>query len=263
MKKLLLILILALFYSCSNEPISSTSSQTKRIAALTTIASTKKGIGLSESRGFGNTQLDALGVSWYYSWGVDTQATSKTFFPMCFSLNTIPKLYTTPVLLGFNEPDNTSQSDITVSTALANWNTLVSKSTRLGSPATAVNPLTTGSWLTQFMSANPKVDFVCVHWYKGTDHVKFISDMKAIIALYKKPIWITEFAPQTVASATASPTKYSQAAVNTFIAKTVAWMETEPMVEKYAWHDAKSGTSAVFTSTGALTATGTTYKNSK
>lgn len=227
------------------------------------MTSTKKGIGLSESRGLGNTQLDALGVSWYYSWGVDTQATSKPFIPMCFSLNTISKLYTTPVLLGFNEPDNVNQSDISVDTALANWNTLVSKSTRIGSPATAGNPLATGSWLTQFMSTKPKVDFICVHWYKGVDSKKFISDMKAIITLYKKPIWITEYAPQTVASATASPNKFTQTQVDNFIKTTTAWMESEPMVERYAWHDSKVGTSAVFTSTGELTPTGLTYKNAK
>lgn len=225
--------------------------------------SVKKGFGLPESR-LGAVQLDSLGAAWYYNWGPTTAITStKTFVPMCFSLNTFPRLTTSSTLLGFNEPDNSSQSNIAVSAALTNWPTLVSRSTRLGSPASAGNPMTAGSWQEQFMTANPKVDFICVHWYKGVNSTLFINDMKAIINKWHKPIWITEFAPQTTSSSTSAPTKYTQAQVNTFISTVVRWMETEPMVEKYAWHDSKTGTSALFDINGKLTATGIAYRDAR
>jgi len=225
--------------------------------------SAKKGFGLPESR-LGAVQLDSLGASWYYNWGPTTGIrTTKLFVPMCFSLNTLSRLTTYSTLLGYNEPDNSSQSNIAVSDALANWPRLTTSSTRIGSPASAGNPMTSGSWLQQFMTPNPKVDFICVHWYKGTNSTLFINDMRAIINKWNKPIWITEFAPQTTSSSTSSPAKYTQAQVNTFITNVVRWMESEPMVERYAWHDSKTGTSALFDANGRLTATGIAYRDAR
>lgn len=260
--RLITFLMLSILVSCNKSDIQSSllqsNSSTERVPT-----SPKKGFGLPESR-LGAVHLDTLGASWYYNWGPTTAiSTTKPFIPMCFSLNTLPRLTQYGTLLGFNEPDNASQSNITVTNALVNWPVLVSKSTRIGSPATAGNPLTTGSWLQQFMSTNPKVDFICVHWYKGVNSTLFINDMTAIINKWRKPIWITEFAPQTTSSSTSSPNKYTQAQVNTFITTVVRWMESQPMVEKYAWHDSKTGTSALFTSTGQLTTTGIAYRDAR
>ena len=36
-------------------------------------------------------------------------------------------------------------------------------------------------------------------------------------------------------------------------------MESNPMVHRYAWHDPKTGTSAIFNTDGSLTATGQAY----
>jgi hypothetical protein len=261
MKKLVYLFLFVLeLVSCTKIEVAESTNESLQQRVSTSV---KKGVGLTEST-FGAVQLDSLGVSWYYSWGPTTGiTTTKTFVPMCFSLNTLPRLTTYTTLLGYNEPDNTSQSNISVSSALSNWPTLVSKSTKLGSPAMAGNPLTSGSWLQQFMVTNPKVDFICIHWYKGVNSTLFINDMKAIIAKWKKPIWITEFAPQTVSSSTSSPNKYTQAQVNAFITAVVKWMESEPMVEKYAWHNSKTGTSAIFTTSGQLTPTGIVYRDAK
>jgi hypothetical protein len=38
-------------------------------------------------------------------------------------------------------------------------------------------------------------------------------------------------------------------------------MESNPMIIKYAWHNSKTGTSAIFTTTGQLTPTGITYRD--
>jgi hypothetical protein len=135
---------------------------------------------------------------------------------------------------------------------------VVAKAAQVGSPAVAGNPVT-GDWLPNFMQAQPKVDFVTLHWYKGADARKFIKDVQALCEAYKKPVWVTEFAPQTAAQAKASPDKYSQEQVNQFIQQTVAWMHTSPCVERYAWHDAKAGTSALFDDKGHLSATGKAY----
>lgn len=114
-------------------------------------------------------------------------------------------------------------------------------------------------WLTAFLKANPKVDAIAVHWYKGADSARFIKDLEEIYARFKKPIWVTEFAPQTNADSAENPTKFTQAQVNTFIAETTAFMEKMPWVSRYAWHHSGVGTSALFTKDGQLTETGKAY----
>ena len=136
---------------------------------------------------------------------------------------------------------------------------MVGASTNLGSPSMAGNPVTSGSWLQQFMQSSPKVDFITVHWYKGVDTTKFYTDMTDIYNLFKKPIWVTELAPQTAAQSSANPTQYSQTQVDNFIKAVTTWMNNQSFIQRYAWHDSQAGTSAIFTSGGQLTATGQTY----
>lgn len=223
----------------------------------------KKGVGLAESEGWTGQQLQDLQVSWYYSWGVASDMkTHVPFVPMIFSIRKMNALPHAPVVLGFNEPDNAKQSNISVEDALAVWPQLAGQAKRLGSPAVAGHPVR-GDWLPTFMKANPKVDFVTMHWYKGADANKFIKDVQSLCDAYQKPVWVTEFAPQTAAQSKESPTKYSQAQVNQFIQETVRWMHANSCVERFAWHDAKTGTSALWDRKGNLTPTGKAYAEAR
>jgi hypothetical protein len=223
-------------------------------------ASGKKGIGLSESRGRNAHDLTALRVHWCYNWGVQTQITTAVpFVPMAFSPKRIAGIADgSRWVLGFNEPDNSMQSSLPVQAALGAWPALVSKAQFIGAPAMAKNPLKTGNWLSAFMDKAPHVDFITVHWYKGVKPQLFIDDIKAICEAYKKPVWVTEFAPQTAADSRAQPEKFAQAEVDTFILDTAQWIEGSACVQPYARHDSAVGTSALFAN-GGLTATGRTY----
>lgn len=230
-----------------------------------TLAQSKKGIGLTEKNGYGADQLQALNVSWYYNWGPVSQLQGHKlpeFIPMIFSKNSLSTKIHAPTLLGFNEPDNAKQSDMTVQEAISLWPQVTAKSERTGGPAMAGNPLS-GDWLPAFMRAGPKVDFVTVHWYKGVRADKFIRDIRDICDTYEKPVWVTEFAPQTAAEGRNNPGKYTQSEVNQFIQEAVAWMNASNCVERFAWHDAKSGTSALFDERGGLTETGKAYASAK
>ncbi|MEI7784148.1 MAG: glycosyl hydrolase [Betaproteobacteria bacterium] len=220
----------------------------------------KKGIGLAESTGLGMRELTALKVDWYYNWGASSSLPAASIFvPMAFSPKRVADLPSQArYVLGFNEPDNAQQSNVTPRLAFEAWGALGRKAEFLGSPALARNPLTPGNWLEQFLGLGGRVDFIAVHWYKGVDARKFIDDMQAICAAYGKPVWVTEFAPQTAAQARAEPQKFSQAQVDHFIRETSAWMTNSTCVHRYAWHDAKLGSSALFEG-GQLTATGRTY----
>jgi len=235
--------------------------QQKKIASTT---SNKKGIGLAEKKGLGNEALEQLNVSWYYNWGATSNIETKAeFVPMIFSINALGKVIKSKILLGFNEPDNEKQSALSVTDALNSWNVIVAKASTVGSPATAGNPLKEDSWLNQFLNKKPKVDFIAVHWYKGCNASKFITEMTQMINQYGLPIWITEFAPQTVSDSKKDPDKYSTEEVNEFMKAVMQWMENEAMVQRYAWHDSKTGTSAIFNDDGSLTATGKFYSDFK
>ncbi len=266
MKQLLLASAILVLFGCNKSSNYSDSITTNTKVGTKSnserVVSGKKGIRLDESGGFNNTQIALLNVSWYYNWGLTT-ATGSTvpFVPMEWGTGGLSRLGSYTYLLGFNEPDNASESNLTAAQALTYWPRLVAASTYLGSPAMAGNPVTTGSWLQQFLGSlpTPKVDFVTVHWYKGVDTATFYSDMININRMFNKPIWVTEFAPQTASSSLSNPTKYTQAQVNQFITAVTRWMNAQTFIQRYAWHDSKTGTSAIFTSTGALTATGETY----
>lgn len=223
-------------------------------------ADTKKGIGLAESQGLGDSQLQDLQVAWYYNWGPQSQIKTRVpFVPMAFSPASIAKLPSNvPIVLGFNEPDNAKQSDLRVSDAVAAWPSLQARAQSLGAPATAGNPLKKASWLDEFMRAAPKVDFITLHWYKGANAKQFIADVQALCDTYNRPVWVTEFAPQTAGDAREKPDRYTQEQVDAFMQTTIAWMENSSCVQRYAWHDAKLGTSKLFDGQ-ELSATGKTY----
>ena len=250
-----------LLYSCSTDVSTATggSGGSNTTGTNGTSVSSKKGIGLDETAGYNNTQLLALNVSWYYNWGLTTNANSTVqFVPMIFSSANMNNLNVCDTLLGFNEPDNVNQANMTVANALLAWPTVAGRSTIVGSPAVAGDPVN-GTWLPAFMQSASRVDFITVHWYKGTDTAQFYSDMINIYNTYKKPIWVTEFAAQTVSQATTSPNAYSQQQVLQFMIAVCAWMNNQTFIQKYAWHDSKTGTSALFQSSGQLTSLGTSY----
>lgn len=220
----------------------------------------KKGVGLAESKGLGDTQLKSLQVAWYYNWGPSSQIkTHIPFVPMAFRVKTIEKLPArSAYVLGFNEPDNEKQSDLSVAEALFAWPGLQSRAQAIGAPAMAGNPAKSSSWLYAFMRGQPKVDFVTLHWYKGANAKKFIDDVQALCETYKKPVWVTEFAPQTAGDARENPNRFSQAEVEAFIEESTQWMRKSDCVQRYAWHDAKVGTSSLFEGK-ELSATGKAY----
>lgn len=219
----------------------------------------KKGFGLPERKGMDAHHLDLLKVGWYYNWDDSTKLTTLVqFVPMTFSGRREPPKSKEEILLAFNEPDHPKQANLTPAAALEKWPALVAKSESIIAPALAGNPLTS-EWLTAFLKANPKVDAIAVHWYKGTDSARFIKDLEEIHARFQKPLWVTEFAPQTMADSAENSTKFTQAQVNTFIAETTAFMEKTPWVVRYAWHHSGIGTSALFTKDGQLSETGKAY----
>lgn len=174
-------------------------------------------------------------------------------------------------LLGFNEPDNANQANMTPTKAADLWPKLQQTGLVLGSPAVA-HP--TNGWLKSFMSLassrHLKVDFIALHFYASiTDTgaaARIKSQIQAVRAAYGKPIWVTELGiidTRTTNIGTAS-TNWVKAA-NQLRALTTM-LDSLSYVQRYAWvADQIADTqphlrwSALFTSGGTLTAVGRTY----
>ena len=149
-----------------------------------------------------------LKPAWNYTWAAQTprelQPSHIDFLPMIWgyygidglnkSLESIKDQNPT-LLLGFNEPDHTDQSNLPVDKVVKVWPRLESTGIPLVSPSCA-NPL--GPWMEEFMKEvaekNLRVDVIGVHDYGGGNPEQFKKMLQTVHHKYKRPILITEFA---------------------------------------------------------------------
>jgi len=237
----------------------------------TVVTSVRKGVGAWNFTGVSQALAES-GASWYYDWGATPGAISTpsgvSFVPMIWGASSVTSATLDQVkqegqvLLGFNEPDMTSQSDMTVRQALDLWPQLMATGMTLGSPAVADDAATPGGWLDQFMQGAKargyRVNFITVHWYGGDFSTgpavqQLESYLQAIYDAYHLPIWVTEFALTSFSgSEPVYPSQAQQAAFLTAATKMLAGLS---YVQRYAWFglpvSAGSGTTGLF-STGAV-----------
>jgi hypothetical protein len=203
------------------------------------------------------SDLPRLAVSWFYNWTLSPGTCSSTpFVPMVWghtgseqSASGIASELTTltgggyRIVLGFNEPDNGSQSNMSVATAVSLWPALTSApSVRVGSPATQANG-TGQAWMTSFMqqvnadaTGKLRVDFIAAHWYgwnagscdaKAAGLESYLKWLEAIPG--NRPIWLTEWGCLNQSNPTA-------AVVQAFFSGAIAMFAKHPRLERYAWY---------------------------
>lgn len=255
---------------------------------------TKKGICINEDMGVG-IDASSLNVGWYYNWGF-TAYNEKNFknrsfdnmdyVPMIWGQGTVKeaafenaKKNGYKYILGYNEPDLTNQSNMSIEKVINRWQDFCNSGLKVGSPATATAPCWSDKWFKPFMekiSANSSldVDFIAVHCYWGTDldstkgALQFLQAIDQTYALYHKPIWITEFAvgEQHMNLSMADPT----CAANTrnFLKIVLEGLNARSYVERYAWFSFDPEDNSKFTdsasglwyrNTGVLTELGKLY----
>ena len=213
-------------------------------------ASTKKGVGAWAFKPI-NDAIRDIQVSWYYTWEPKTKGFDKPanidFVPMIWGVKHVnPKDLAVakangPYLLGFNEPDYETQSNMTVEQALELWPQLMATGIILGSPATASNPVRRGGWLDRFMTGiaekGYRVDFIAVHWYGQNFSTAVAVNqlrkfLQTIYDKYRLPVWLTEYGLVNWRSPNVYPTWEQQAA---FASASVPMLETLPFLQRYAW----------------------------
>jgi Glycosyl hydrolase catalytic core len=144
-------------------------------------------------------------------------------------------------LLGFNEPDSQSQSDISPAQAAALWPSLEQTGLRLGSPAPSN---ATDGWLAQFMAIaraqHLRVDFIALHYYQDfTDPDAIAALRRQLVALhrqYGKPIWITEIGAIDLRTWGEPMLRTPTAALaQAYERQVFALLNALPFVQRYAW----------------------------
>ena len=214
--------------------------------------STRKGVSVWTFTGV-NKALTESGATWYYTWstshsGITTPA-GVQFVPMIWGEKSVTASALSqakangPNLLGFNEPDLSSQANMSVSQTLDLWPKLEATGMTLGSPSVAANADKPDSWLDQFMSGaksrDYRIDFITLHWYGGDFRTaNAVAQLKSYITAvynrYHKPIWLTEYALAQFGTGgfSALPSQSQEAA---FVTASTKMLDSLPYLKRYAW----------------------------
>lgn len=196
--------------------------------------SQKKGVGLTHS-----LCADRFGT-WGYDWSGNPPKCAIETVPMAWG--GLPGIISdSKWLMGFNEPDLASQSNMTPEYAASLWVDIetIYQDRKLVSPAPSdQHP----NWLAQFRSAYiaqngraPKLDALGVHCYLWTanDCINLVKQYEAQASVWGVPeIWVTEFSFMTQNQRTQEQAWQEDA-------KFIQWMESEPMIKRYAFFAAR------------------------
>jgi hypothetical protein len=165
-------------------------------------------------------------------------------------------------LLGFNEPDLVSQSNLSPGEAVRLWNQYMEPYAgqfKLVSPAVTNSHAPRGlAWLQEFVNQcnGCSIDAVASHWYSTGSATDFQDYYTAMHAQFGTPIWITEFAPSS----------RSIADQEAFYAEIVPWLDAQPWIQRYAafgdFTNVPNGVGGSFVrGDGSLTSLGQAYAN--
>jgi hypothetical protein len=277
-----LVLLLS-FSACKKDsnPSSANGGSKDSTTNTTSPGSGKKGADFSTNMAYGtwNGDIVALKAFWYYTWGTPLPSPSPQnceFVSMFWGAANVTTANIAAVkqlkaqgkakyVLGFNEPNRSDQSNMTVSQALAFWPQLESIGLPLGSPAA---DWPTRQWIYDFLDSciaeKKRVDFICVHMYVGTDDNGFVQTLQDLYNKYHLPIWITEFATADWNATTPSANAYPPDQVLAFMQRLLPKLEALSFVQRYSWFsgDPKGPqlwSSALIDASGNLTALGSWY----
>jgi len=277
-KYIIYVLTIALFSSCEKNVIGDFGNELPTNIPqdeITVIA--KKGAAFTNRTKAWSHKTSALGAHWMYSWGnvlADEIPENVEFVPMFWgkgsvtdeNIERIKQLANegkVKYVLGFNEPDGADQANMTVDEAIALWPRLEEIGVPLGSPApVGFN----NAWMAEFMqkaeAANLRIDFIAIHSYGGANVLNFINNLKTAHELYKRPLWVTEFAVADWNASSPENNRYSEAQVIEFMQDVTSAMNDIEWVHRYAWFDganAALATSSLFDNDANITTLGQVY----
>jgi hypothetical protein len=105
-----------------------------------------------------------------------------------------------------------------------------------------------------------------MHSYGGPGVDSFLKKIHKVHEMFKRPIWITEFAVADWEAKSPGENRHQPEKIADFVAKLLPQLEAMDIVERYAWfHGGVSGnalaTSKLFNPDGSLTTVGKAYRS--
>jgi len=224
----------------------------------------KRGIAFSETNGDDVGKAQNSQISWVYVWRSSPPAflqnSGLEFVPMQWGSSGVDQFQSivtglgAKTILGFNEPDKNTESNLSPDTAAAYWRQYIQplhdQGVRLGAPVVSAGTSGT-NWFISFLRAcaGCTFDFVPLHWY-GDDSQSFVEYVQEFHGQFDLPIWVTEWA-----STSSDPNAILQ-----FLKNTTSFLDSTSYVERYSWFSfARVGPTALLNSDGSLNALGQAY----
>ncbi|KAK5584409.1 hypothetical protein RB653_006020 [Dictyostelium firmibasis] len=183
-----------------------------------------------------------LKVGWYYNWDKKVTCNANVpgveFVPTIWGKGSLPignLPANTQWLIGFNEPNYRSQSNMSPKEAADLWPQLEATGKKLVAPGVADCGQQLGGdctystldWYKQFLGncSNCRIDAVSLHlYYCNADDM--MNKINNLYQLTKKPVWLTEFACN-------NPT--NQDSVVNFAKALLPRLENSTQVDRYSW----------------------------
>jgi hypothetical protein len=142
-------------------------------------------------------------------------------------------------IVAFNEPDLSSQSNMSPGDAAAAYKTYMmpfaGSGVKIGSPSVTNGGAPMGlTWLSDFLTActDCQVDFVTCHWYDSyTNIAYFKSHLQDAHTQTGLPVWLTEFG--TVDG--------DDDQISGFLSEVMAWMDEQDWIGRYSYFMASDG----------------------
>ncbi|KIO31303.1 glycoside hydrolase family 128 protein [Tulasnella calospora MUT 4182] len=241
---------------------------TAAVSLLPGAEAAKRGLAWPEDNR--NVFLPGGKVDWLYNWHMEKEAifsSIPSFYAMQWGSGNITSACTkfkksgSKYLLGFNEPDNAGQSNLSPETAASLWKRYIEPIKAANRKVKLISPAVTNAgapgglaWLDSFLAAchGCHIDGIAIHWYGGwiDDFKAFINDAKK----YNKPLYLTEFGLAWDQYATVD--SFLQ-----FLPLALSYLDSEPAVVKYAYFGAFYSNTAkdMLNANGQLTQVGKLY----
>eukprot|EP00753_Platysulcus_tardus_P017719 PLAT6468.1.p1 GENE.PLAT6468.1~~PLAT6468.1.p1 ORF type:complete len:401 (+),score=-6.10 PLAT6468.1:124-1203(+) len=234
----------------NNQP-ASTSAAPAPSATYTSSGNTGSGkVGLAWPNGaddsLKNYKTDK--VKWLYTWSPDIPDNARELgfevVPMLWGDNQVQEFQEKVVagyanyVLGFNEPDQAGQSNMTPQHAADLWkqyiDPLKSQGYKLISPAVTSAPAGK-TWMQDFFKACDTCHFdaLAMHWYDVSADA-FIAYVEDFHNTFNLPIWVTEYACQNFNGGA----QCSDSEIASFMAQTTNFMDGADYVQAYMWFGA-------------------------
>lgn len=230
-----------------------------------------------KKKGFGGADPDigvATGCSWWYNWGSAAWSQQgMEYVPMRWNGGTASgissygdslKTRKFTSHLAFNEPDNSSQANMSVTKALDRYESLLKSGLRMGSPVCTQDAWQ--SWLSDFMDGASdrgyRVDFIALHWYdwgnqtSNSTGTQIKNRMVAKISNARNGlntnmgVWLTEF--------NANVNRTNQNIHKDFINAAIPYINGQNWFERYAYFREGGGWHGSSTN---LTTSGVAYRD--